>query len=124
MKKEHEKKDSKNSLWQTKESITAVKLGARHTSLSSHSTLTHSLLKLFSLYSPQLSLRRDAVVFVGGCHSHGHLHHCYVFLVLHIVHQYRHETNIGKLARVYSLASACAGSTSVTFRAPFPVLRD
>lgn len=42
-KEKHEKKDSKNSLWQTKESITAVKLSARHTSLSSHSTLTHSL---------------------------------------------------------------------------------
>ncbi len=89
-----------------------------------NSTLTRSLLKLFSFYSPQLSLRRDAVIFVGGCHSHGHLHHCYVFLILHIVHHYHHETNIGDLVCVYSLASACAGSASVTFRAPFPVLRD
>lgn len=37
-------------------------------------------------YSPQLSLRGEAV-FVGGCHSHGHLHHRYIFLVLHLLLQ-------------------------------------
>lgn len=37
-----------------------------------------------SPYSPQLSLSGEAI-FVGGCHSHGHLHHRDVFLILHRV---------------------------------------
>lgn len=38
-------------------------------------------------YSPQLSFNGEAV-FVGGCHSHSHLHHRDIFLILHFVRLY------------------------------------